>query len=292
MTREALFSILSLVAVPVSLTVGPIGLFAQSGAGRAKAPKGKPTPRTEDGKVDFSGVYSAPGRAPGDPPSKTGEGYAHNIARDLDPDDVPMQPWAKALFHKRFVEDESKDDPEGFCLPMGTPRMTPYPWEIVQTDKLMLMLYEGNVHGYRQIFLDGRGHDPTVKETYWGDSIGHWEGDTLVIDTVGLGFGDGRNNHSWLDADGHPRTSQLHVIERLTRPELGRVVDTITIDDPGAYTRPWTVVEKSSLAPNWEVQETICNENQDAHGQNLDAQHLTALPDGVGVHEDIEKRVK
>ncbi len=78
---------------------------------------------------------------------------------------------------------------------------------------------------HRQIFLDGRTRDPTVmKETYWGDSIGHWEGDTLVIDTVGLGFGDGRNNHSWLDADGHPRTNKLHIIERLTRPELGRTL--------------------------------------------------------------------
>jgi hypothetical protein len=124
-TKVPLFSILSLIAVPVCLTVAPVGMFAQSGAGRAKAPKGQPTPRTADGKVDFSGVYAAPGRAPGDPPSKTGEGYSHNIARDLDPDDVPMQPWAKALFHKRFVEDESKDDPEGFCLPIGTPYRSP-----------------------------------------------------------------------------------------------------------------------------------------------------------------------
>jgi hypothetical protein len=235
--------------------------------------------------VDFSGVYSPPGRGPGDPPSKSGEGYSHNIARDLDPDQVPMQPWAKELFHKRFVEDVSKDDPEGFCLPMGTPRMAPYPWQLIQTDKLLLMLYEGNVHGYRQIFLDGRPHDPAVKETYWGDSVGHWEGDTLVIDTVGLGFGDGRNNHSWLDADGHPRTNKLHITEHLTRPDKGRLVDEITIDDPGAYTKPWTVRETSQLAPGWEIQETVCNENQDVNGQNQDAQHLIALPHGIGVEK-------
>jgi len=141
MNKTALCSILALVAIPALLSLAPMPLSAQSGAGRAMAPKGKPTPRTEAGKVDFSGVYSPPGRAPGDPPSKSGEGYSHNIARDLEPDDVPMQPWAKELFHKRFVEDVSKDDPEGFCLPMGTPRMAPYPWQIVQTDKLMLMLY-------------------------------------------------------------------------------------------------------------------------------------------------------
>src|ERR1700677_3756888 len=264
MTKTAACSILAFAAFPVLLSLAPTAAFAQSGVGRALAPKGKPTPRTEDGKVDFSGVYSPPGRAPGDPPSKSGEGYSHNIARDLEPDDVPMQPWAKELFRKRFVEDVSKDDPEGFCLPMGTPRMAPYPWKIVQTDKLLLMLYEGNVHGYRQIFLDGRAHDPSVKETYWGDSVGHWDGDTLVIDAVGLGFGCGRNNHSLLDADGHPRTNKLHITERLTRPELGRLLDDINI------------------------QETICNENQDENGQNQDAQHLIALPHGIGI-ENKEK---
>jgi hypothetical protein len=203
-----------------------------------------------------------------------------------------MQPWAKELFHKRFDEDQSKDDPEGFCLPMGTPRMAPYPWKIIQTDKLLVILFEGNVHSYRQVFLDGRPHDPTVKETWWGDSVGTWEGDTLVIDTVGLGFGDGRNNKAWLDADGHPRTNKLHVIERLTRPELAMVVDDITIDDPGAYTRPWKVREVSQLAPGWEIQENICNENQDENGQNLDAQHLISLPSGIGRSSGEDKKQK
>ncbi len=248
---------------------------AQRGARKLpSAQKGQPAPRTPDGRVDFSGVYHAPGYGPGDPRSKTGEGYAHNIARDLNPEDVPMQPWAKELFNKRSEEDLSKDDPEGFCLPMGTPRVNPYPWKILQTDKLFVILYEGNVHSYRQIFLDGRPHDKNVEETFWGDSIGKWEGDTLVVDTVGLGFGDGRNNKSWLDADGHPRTNKLHVIERFTRPEFAKIVDEITIDDPGAYTRPWKVTQVSQLAPGWEIQENICNENQDEHGNNLDVQHL------------------
>ena len=273
LTAVAVFGALHLVSTPAA---------GQANAGIASAPKGKPTPRTADGKVDFSGVYQPPGRAPGDPPSKSGEGYSHNIARDLDPDEVPMQPWAKEIFHKRFDEDQSKDDPEGFCLPMGTPRMAPYPWKILQTDKLLVILFEGNVHSYRQVFLDGRPHDPTVKETWWGDSIGKWEGDTLVVDTAGLGFGDGRNNRAWLDADGHPRTSKLHIIERLTRPELGVLVDEITIDDPGAYTKSWKVREVSQLAPAWEIQENICNENQDDKGQNLDAQHLISLPSGIG----------
>jgi hypothetical protein len=248
-------------------------------AGKKTAPKGQPAPRTADGKVDFSGVYYPPGRGPGD----SGVSYSHDIARDYDKtQEVPMLPWAKELVHKRLDQDLSKDDPEGFCLPMGTPRINPYPWKLVQNDKLMVILYEGNVHQFRQVFLDGRKHDDSVKETWWGDSTGTWDGDALVIDTVGLGFGDGRSNLSWLDATGHPRTNRLHVTERYTRPELAKLVNEITIDDPGAYTKPWKVTEVSQLAPALEVEETICNENQDAKGQNLDAQHLLSLPAGIG----------
>ena len=226
----------------------------------------QPTQRTPDGHPDLSGVYLAPGYGPGDPKSRTGEGYAHNIARDLNPGDVPMLPWAEKLYKERFG-NESKDDPEGFCLPMGTPRVNPYPWKIVQTGKLMVILYEGNVHSYRQIFLD-RPHDQNVEDSWWGDSVGHWEGDTLVVDTVGL------NDKAWLDADGHPRTTKAHIIERFTRPELGKMIVDITIDDPGAYSKPWNVHEVAQLAPGWEIMEYICNENQDANGNNLDVQHL------------------
>jgi hypothetical protein len=280
--------ILTAVAVLAALHLASAPAAGQANAGKARAPKGKPTPRTADGKVDFSGVYYPPGRGPGDPPSKNArengadDSYSHNIARDLDADAVPMQPWAKELFRKRSVEDLSKDDPEGFCMPMGTPRIAPYPWKILQTDKLLVILFEGNVHSYRQVFLDGRPHDPTVKETWWGDSTGKWDGDALVIDTVGLGFGDGRNNKAWLDASGHPRTNKLHVTERFTRPELGMIVNDITIDDTGAYTRRWKTREVSQLAPSFEIQENICNENQDDNGQNLDAQHLISLPPGIG----------
>jgi hypothetical protein len=276
----------SILTLAVSLAIVHLSSAPASGqanAGKVKAPKGKPTPRTVDGKVDFSGVYYSPGRGPGDPPSKSGVTYSHDIARDYDQrEDVPMQPWAKELVHKRLDENLSKDDPEGFCLPMGTPRMNPYPWKLVQTDELLLILFEGNVHQYRQVFPDGRPHDDSVRETWWGHSVGKWDGDALVIDTVGLGFGDGRSNLSWLDATGHPRTNKLHVTERLTRPELGRLVDEITIDDPGAYTKSWKITQVSQLAPGWEIQETICNENQDPIGQNLDARHLLSLPAGIG----------
>ncbi len=257
------------MALSVAFAQAPAGSLNK---GKGAAKKGVPTPRTSDGKVDLTGVYHAPGYGPGDVRGK--EGFAHNIARDLKPEDVPMQQWAKDALHQRFDIDESRFDPEGFCLPMGTPRVNPYPWKIIQTDKLIVFLYEGNVHGYRQIFMDGRKHDPSVKESYWGDSIGHWEGETLVIDTVGLGFGDGRTNQAWLDADGHPRTSQLHVTERYTRPEKGKLVAEVTIDDPGAYTKPWKVTQTSQLAEGWEIMENICNENQDELGNQLDVLHL------------------
>lgn len=255
---------------PLIFVAAALTLSAQDFSGSKNMPRatqGKPTPRRPDGKPDLTGVYHAPGYGPGDPRSKSGEGYAHNIARDMNPDDVPMLPWAAKVFERRFG-DESKDDPEGFCLPMGTPRVNPYPWRIVQTDKLLVILYEGNVHSYRQVFLDGRAHDKNVTATWWGDSIGRWDGDTLVVDTVGF------NDRAWLDADGHPRTKQAHIIERFTRPELAKMVIDITVDDPGAYSRPWNVHEVAQLAPGWDVMEYVCNENQDENGNNLDVQHL------------------
>ena len=234
---------------------------AQFNDGGKQVEKGLPPPRTAGGHIDFSGVYHAPGYGPGDPPIKNGETIARNIARDLKPEEVPLLPSARELMHQR-AETNSKDDPEGLCLPMGTPRKDPYPWKFVQTSDLLIILYEGNVHSYRQVFLDGRSHDPNVVDSWWGDSIGHWEGDTLVVDTVGL------NDKAWLDLLGHPRTQMAHIIERFTRPELGRMNIEITIDDPGAYSRPWKVFESSQLAPGWEIIEYVCNEN------NRDVVHL------------------
>ena len=101
--------------------------------------KGLPSPRTADGHIDFSGVYHAPGYGPGDPPIKNGETIARNIARDLDENAVPLLPSARELMRQR-AETNSKDDPEGLCLPMGTPRKDPYPWKFVQTPTLLLIL--------------------------------------------------------------------------------------------------------------------------------------------------------
>jgi hypothetical protein len=206
-----------------------------------------PAPRTADGKPDLSGVWAA-------------AGYTANIAKDIKPGELPMTPWGEALYKERQATN-GKDDPEARCLPTGVPRRDPYPFKIVQAPSLVLILFEGNVHSYRQIFLD-RSHPKDLEKNWWGDSIGHWEGDTLVVDTVGL------NDKTWLDLDGHPHSDQLHVTERYTRPDAGHISIQFTLDDPIAYSHPWSVTEVSRALPNWEIHEYICNEN------NKDVQHL------------------
>jgi hypothetical protein len=120
----------------------------------------------------------------------------------------------------------------------------------------MFILHEGNIHSYRQIFMDGRRHPAELDPTWFGHSIGWYENDTLVIDTVGF------NDKFWFDRQGTPHTEQLHTIERWTRLDRGRMVNDITIDDPGAYTRPFTVTFAARLnPPGDELREYICQEN-------------------------------
>jgi hypothetical protein len=148
-------------------------------------------------------------------------------------------------------------------MPPGVPRTetTPYPWRVIQTADRVIIIYEGGAHVWREIFTDGRGHDDNVEQTWLGDSIGKWDGDTLVVDTVGF------NDRSWLDAAGHPHTDALHVIERYRRLDLGHMEIEITIDDPKAYTKSWTVKTHPQLL-HGELMEYICQEN------NKDVEHL------------------
>ena len=156
----------------------------------------------------------------------------------------------------------SKDDPEANCLPTGVPRLAPYPWKIVQTPTLVVFLFEGNIHSYRQIFLDGRAHPKDPDPTWYGDSIGHWEGDTLVVDSVGF------NDKFWFDFAAHPHTDKLHITERYRRPDLGHLESEVTIDDPGAYTKPFTLHGQFPLQTDTEIMEYVCNEN------NQDVTHI------------------
>ncbi len=196
-----------------------------------------PAPKTADGKPDLSGMWLAGGP-------------------DMDADDPPYRPWAAAL-QKQRLEDGSKDDPRAHCLPSGTVRTNALDLtKFIQIPTELIILSEGSPPGFRQIFTDGRGHPADFDPTWMGHSIGRWVGDTLEIDTVGF------HDRGWLDVTGKPQTDQLHVIERMRRPDLGTMEIEITVDDPGAYEHPWKLKRRLKLAPNEELHEYVCNENE------------------------------
>jgi hypothetical protein len=211
-----------------------------------------PAPRLPDGTPDFSGVW-------------VGGGPVGNIAEGLLPgEEIVLLPAAKTLMDSRMAAD----DPEARCLPTGVPRVAPYPWRIVQTPAYgkathLFFLFEGNIHSFRQIFMDGREHPDDLEATWYGHSVGHWEEDTLVIETVGF------NELFWFDFAGHPHTTQLRTVERYTRTKFGELENVTTIYDAGAYAKPFTIKHTATLRPGWELMEYICNEN------NQDVEHIT-----------------
>ena len=213
-------------------------------------PEGPP-PRLPDGTPDFSGVW-------------VGSGPIGDISSGLLPgEEVKLLPAAEALMKSRMAAD----DPEARCLPTGVPRIAPYPWRIVQAPAFgkathLFFLFEGNIHSFRQIFMDGREHPDDLEATWYGHSVGHWEGETLVVETVGF------NDLFWFDFVGHPHTTQLKTIERYTRTKFGELEVVTTVEDPGAYAKPFTVKYTHTLRPGWELMEYICNEN------NQDVEHI------------------
>jgi hypothetical protein len=204
-----------------------------------------PVPRTADGKPDLSGVWSGPG--PGS--------YDRNVARDLNPRDV--QPWAEALYQQR-VRDMGKDAPRATCLP------DPFPYyhmvdlaRFVQTPALIVILYQGTTNSvHRTVFTDGRELPKDPNPTWMGYSVGHWEGDTLVVDTAGF------NDRGWLDIEGHPHTEALHVTERFRRRDFGHMDLEMTIDDPKTFTRPFTLKIPKTLQPDTDLLESVCENDR------------------------------
>jgi len=170
---------------------------------------------------------------------------------------IPYQPWAEALTKERAA-NLAKDDPTSNCIVGGVPRsdFVPYPFKVLEMPGMVVILYEA-IHSYRQIFTDGRTHPAELDPTWFGHSIGHWEGkDTLVIDTVGF------NDKFWFDRKGTPHSEKLHTTERWTRPNMGTLVNTVTIEDPTYYSKPFTVTFNARLqAPGDELMEYICQEN-------------------------------
>ena len=188
---------------------------------------------------------------------------------------MPFQPWAAAVYDYNSKND-SKYDPEGFCLPPGGPRMfaTPYPGEILQLpeQKRVIMIFEGGTHIWREIYMDGREHPKgdALNPTYLGHSVGHYEDNnqTLVVDTVGF------NENSWLDYFGHPHTDKMHVVEKFTRPNKNTLHYVATVDDPGAYTKAFTMAWDIPWNGTSELTEYICQENN---------RYLNRLEDDFGM---------
>ena len=201
-----------------------------------------PAPRSADGKPDLSGIWMVPGLK-----------YLINIAADLK--EVPFQPWAAAEYKQR-MDNRGKDDPNNFCLPSIIPEKIAVtsPWKIVETPGLTLILYESRTI-FRQIFTDGRPLPKDPNPTWQGYSVGSWDGDTFVVESTGF------NGKGWLDTNGHPVTDALHVTEKYRRKDFGHMDVEITIDDPKAYTKSWTIHENPELQPDTELIEYICEEN-------------------------------
>jgi len=217
----------------------PVGGAATAGAKPAPPPS-KPTPRWPDGRVNIgaplgeSGIWAGDGRLAVNPKS-----YEPNSTRNalIHIDQVPLQDWARALTDARHAE-VLKMEPHARCKLSGGPRefVTPYGFEIVEFPELkqVIVFDIGGPHSFRVIYMDGRAHPKDLKPSYYGHSVGRWEGDTLVIDAVGF------NEKFWMSRDGLPHTDRLHLTERFTRTDFNTLKYEVTIDDPGAYTAPWT----------------------------------------------------
>ncbi len=249
-------------AVLIAVVLMPTSLLAQQWTKAAP----QDIPRTTDGKPNLSAP--APRLADGKPDlfgpwSSKDNTFLRDIAAGMKPEDVPFQPWAKALFDERKDGSHSREDPDANCLPQGVPKVgaVAYPWTMVRTPRSFVIVYEV-FNLWRQVFMDGRELVADPQPTWQGYSTGRWEGDTLVIETKGF------NGKAWLDQLGRPTTDALRVVERFTRKDVGRMQIAITIDDPKAYTRPWNVTQEVYLMPDVDMQEFICNEN------NRDVPHL------------------
>ena len=218
--------------------------------GIPRTPDGKPNlaapaPKTADGKPDISGIWVA-----------VNAKYLNDLAADGI--NVPLQPWAQALYKQR-KDNMGKGRPSERCLTRGVVDFDTIPMNIkfIQTPGTIAVLYEEYNH-FRQIFMDGRPLPKPTQPAYLGYSVGRWEGDTLVVDTTGF------NDIGWLDNNGHPQTETTQITERYRRRNFGHIDLELTIDDPKAYTRPWTVALSGlDLLPDEDLIEAICENERD-----------------------------
>jgi hypothetical protein len=229
--------------IRTDITLNTLGEADARDAKRAvhSTPEGV-TPRTADGKPDLSGMW-----------------WPQRVIDIGAPEPLP---WAASLIKERAA-NFYKDYPLTKCLPGGATLFGFIDfYRIVQTPTHLIMIDENDVPGHRQIFLDGRSHPIDLQPTWMGHSVGKWDGDTLVVDSVGF------NAETWITMQTSPHTEEMHLIERYRRPDLGHLEVELTVDDPKAYAKPWTIKRVSDLAPNEDVMEFICTEN------NRDVEHM------------------
>ena len=235
---------------------------------QAAAPDTRVIPRNEFGHISFAGSKENPGNWNGllgslanRQPNQRG-----NIPENMPYDQVPFQDWAREE-HAARTALGGANDPHTRCKPSGGARMfhTPYGMEILDVGDTVFMMGVGSPHSWRQIHMDGRAHPANPDPGFYGHSVGHWEGDTLVVDTAGF-LGD---EQFWISRDGFPHTEQLHTIEKFSRPDFDTLRYELTIDDPGAYTQTWTGGWFLTFGEGNEPFDYLCQEN------NLDPQRMT-----------------
>jgi hypothetical protein len=255
----------SLIAFALLLTANaPAQWLNYPAPGIPRTPDGKPNlaapaPRASDGKPDLSGVWRGPGAG----------SYDRNIARDLKPADI--QPWAEAVYQQR-VRDMGKDAPRANCLP------DPFPYyhavdiaRFVQAPGVIVILYQGTTNSvHRTVFTDGRKLPDDPNPAWMGYSIGHWDGDTMVVETAGF------TERSWLDIEGHPHTDALRITERFRRRDFGHMDLEMTIDDPKTFTRPFSFRLDKTLVPDTDLLESVC-ENDRSVPHMLGGTEITRL---------------
>ena len=280
--KLVLLAVIATVAAETSMAQdAPRGGGAGQRGGQAASTPAPPTPRWPDGRVNLGslpgekGLWQGDGRLAVNPNSyepRTTLNAPINIK------DVPLQDWARALVDVRH-ETTLQFEPHPRCKPSGGPRqfVTPYGVEIVDVPELkrVYVMDIGGPHSYRIVFMDGREHPKDLLPSYYGHTIGRWEGDTLVMDTVGF------NEKFWMNRDGLPHTDRLHLIERLSRPDFRTLKYEVTIDDPGAYTTKWTSGFTMRWTEGMELFEYVCQDNnhfpENVFGAEIHDNHLSPI---------------
>lgn len=279
------FMVCLLLAGALLVTLSPAPIAAQQrGAGaRGGAPAGPPTPirRLPDGKPDLSGFYTSDAGGANYGLERKGSNFLTPASRGVvvDPPDgvLPYQPWARAERIDRELPHRGYDDPTAHCFVAGIPRShyTPSPFQILQPPGYVIVLFERM--SWRQIPLDGRQHLPDNIRLWMGDSIGRWEGDTLVVDTKNL------NGKTWLNEVGDVLSHDAHIVERFTPVDGNSITYRATITDNVAYTRPWTI-EIPMRRQDDEILEVACHED------NNDLEHLKDVRDAFRAEKEKEKK--